>query len=59
MERTFTVEEKKSALEFAYSMGLKRPESRREEDIDFAHAMGLKDGAKNLSYRVTLRKHPA
>ena len=40
MERTFTVEEKKAALEFAYSMG-------------------LKDGAKNLSYRVTLRKHPA
>ena len=43
MERNFTTEEKKKALEFAYSMGLERPEAEKCEDFDFAHAMGLWD----------------
>lgn len=42
MERNFTTEEKEKALEFAYSMGLERPEAGKE-DIDFAHEMGLWD----------------
>ena len=45
MNTVFTAEDRKSALEFAYAMGLKKPTSETEETataLDFAYAMGLK-----------------
>ena len=58
MEREFTIEEKNAALEFAYSMGLTRPEKEKEsimvpanDGMLFAKAMGLRDSIINNKKR--------
>lgn len=56
MERTFTEREKQDALEFAYCMGLNRPddasfakstEPAKSDALSFAISMGLNTGNKS------------
>lgn len=55
--RTFTIEEKNDAMEFAYAMGLHRPQmaEQTETAMDFARAMGLRIPAEKPLKRRSRR----